>query len=301
MTSVRHCFSFAFYKTNREQGTIETITKASAMRAQAQTLRSQGKRIVLVPTMGFLHEGHLSLMRLGLSHADALVVSIFVNPTQFGPGEDLEAYPRDFDRDLSLCREQGAAVVFAPPPEEIYPSGFQTYIDLQSLPKHLCGKSRPIHFRGVSTVVTKLFNIITPHMAVFGEKDFQQLTVIRRMVRDLNLPVEILGGPTFREPDGLAMSSRNAYLTPAQRPAALSLVQSLHQARDMAASGETNARRIVQAATDVITAHPDTRIDYVAVCNPQTLEDLTRLDGPARMFLAVRIGKARLIDNMAIN
>ncbi|MBI9082229.1 MAG: pantoate--beta-alanine ligase [Desulfobacterales bacterium] len=280
---------------------METITTASAMQAQAQTLRNQGKRIVLVPTMGFLHEGHLSLMRLGLAHADALVVSIFVNPTQFGPGEDLEAYPRDFDRDLALCRDEGAAVVFAPQPEEIYPAGFQTHVDLESLPKHLCGKSRPVHFRGVATVVTKLFNIVSPHMAVFGEKDFQQLTVIRRMVRDLNLPVGILGGPTFREADGLAMSSRNAYLTPAQRPAALSLIQSLHLAREMAANGETDARRIVEAATGMINAHPEARIDYVAVCNPQTLEDLTRLDGPARMFLAVRVGRARLIDNMAIN
>ena len=271
------------------------------MQARAQTLRSSGRRIVLVPTMGFLHQGHLSLMRLGLKNADTLVVSIFVNPTQFGPEEDLDAYPRDLDRDLDLCRKEGAAVVFTPTPQEIYPDGFQTYVQLESLPRYLCGRSRPIHFKGVSTVVAKLFNIVAPHVAVFGEKDFQQLTIIRRMARDMNFPVEVLGAPTIRETDGLAMSSRNAYLSPDQRPAALSLIQALHGAREMVAKGETDARRIVQTAAARIAAHPEADIEYVAICDPHTLEDKQRIDGPARMFLAVRIGKARLIDNMAIN
>lgn len=271
------------------------------MQARAQALRSRGKRLVLVPTMGFLHEGHLSLMRLGRQHADTLMVSIFVNPTQFGPGEDLEAYPRDMARDLEKCENEGTSVVFTPTPREIYPDGYQTYVQLESLPMHLCGLSRPTFFRGVATVVTKLFNITQPHAAVFGEKDFQQLTVIRRMVQDLYLPIDILGAPTVREPDGLAMSSRNAYLTPEQRPAALSLHQALEMARQMASQGETDARTIVEAASARIDQHRETQIDYVAVCDPSTLENLDTIDGPARMFLAVRIGKARLIDNMAIN
>jgi pantoate--beta-alanine ligase len=283
-----------------EQYAIDIINATAAMQARAEALRTQGKRIALVPTMGFLHEGHLSLMRLGLEHADTLVVSIFVNPTQFGPGEDLETYPRDMARDLDLCRQEKARIIFAPEPQEIYPPRFQTYVNLDALPHHLCGLSRPVFFQGVCTVVAKLFNIVRPHVAVFGEKDFQQLTIIRHMVRDLNFPIEIVGAPTIRESDGLAMSSRNAYLTAEQRPAALSLNRALHLAAGMVANGETDAGAVIDSAARRINSNHDAAIDYVAICNPLTLENMETIDGPARMFLAVKVGKARLIDNMAL-
>lgn len=281
-------------------GTIEIITTAKEMQARSDKIRRQGITIVFVPTMGFLHEGHLSLMREGKKHGEDLVVSIFVNPKQFGPGEDLEAYPRDLERDLELVRKEGVNAVFTPNAGEIYGERFQTYVELEKLPNHLCGISRPVFFKGVATVVTKLFNIVKPHVAVFGQKDFQQLTVIRQMVRDLNLDITIIGSPTVREPDGLAMSSRNTYLTPEQRLSALSLNKSLKKAQTLVENGLRNAAEIIDAAAALIRSHPETEIDYISVCDPETLDDLATIDRPALMALAVKIGKARLIDNMIL-
>lgn len=279
---------------------IEIISTVTEIQARSDRMRRQGKTIVFVPTMGFLHEGHLSLMREGKTHGDDLVVSIFVNPTQFGPGEDLEAYPRDLERDLDLVRKEGVDAVFVPDVHEIYGDRFQTYVELKKLPNHLCGNSRPVFFQGVATVVTKLFNIVKPHVAVFGQKDYQQLVIVRQMVRDLNLDIAVIGAPTVREPDGLAMSSRNTYLTPEQRVSALSLNQSLINAQALLESGVQDAAEIIDSATDLIRSHPDTEIDYIAVCDPETLVDVKTIDRPVRMALAVKLGKARLIDNMLL-
>ena len=276
---------------------MSTVTE---IQARSDRMRRQGKTIVFVPTMGFLHEGHLSLMREGKTHGDDLVVSIFVNPTQFAPGEDLEAYPRDLERDLDLVRKEGVDAVFVPDVHEIYGDRFQTYVELKKLPNHLCGNSRPVFFQGVATVVTKLFNIVKPHVAVFGQKDYQQLVIVRQMVRDLNLDIAVIGAPTVREPDGLAMSSRNTYLTPEQRVSALSLNQSLINAQALLESGVQDAAEIIDSATDLIRSYPDTEIDYIAVCDPETLVDVKTIDRPVRMALAVKVGKARLIDNMLL-
>ena len=270
------------------------------MQAQADAWRCEGQCIALVPTMGFLHAGHLSLVRLAREMADKVVVSIFVNPTQFGPGEDLEAYPRDLERDRRLLAAEGADVLFVPAAAEMYPEGYQTRVTLDRLPQHLCGVSRPVHFGGVATVVIKLVHIAKPHLAVFGEKDYQQLLVVRRMVRDLNLDVEIVGAPTVREADGLAMSSRNAYLAEGQRPAALTLSRALTNARDRVAAGERRAAVVIAAAVATIQREPDTVIDYVKICDPETLDDVAVIDRPVRMALAVRVGRSRLIDNTAL-
>ena len=256
--------------------------------------------IVLVPTMGFFHEGHLSLMRKGRELVDDLVISIFVNPAQFGPHEDFESYPRDFERDLQLAEKEGVDAVFTPDNQELYPEGFQTYLELEKLPKHLCGLSRPVFFKGVATVVAKLFNIVKPHVAIFGEKDYQQLTVIRRMVRDLNFDIKIVAGQTVREPDGLAMSSRNNYLTSGQRPSALTLYKSLVKAKTLLKSGVKDAGEIIQAATKMIASYPETRIDYISICDPECLEAIKTIDKPSLVALAVNVGKTRLIDNMII-
>lgn len=279
---------------------MEIIRNTRRMQHRAIGVKRDGGHIGLVPTMGFLHEGHLSLMRAARRHADVLVVSIFVNPTQFGPGEDLEAYPRDAQRDERLCREAGVDVLFFPGVADMYPPGFQTTVSLKHLPSGLCGRSRPIHFSGVATVVAKLFNIVQPDVAVFGEKDYQQLAVIRRLVADLDFPIRIIGGPTVREPDGLAMSSRNAYLDPDQREAALSLNRALTRARDQVAAGSTRSREICRDAVAAISAHASTEIDYVDIVDPETLEPVDAIAGTARMVLAVRVGKTRLIDNLAL-
>ena len=250
--------------------------------------------------MGFFHEGHLSLMRKGRELSDDLVISIFVNPAQFGPQEDFEAYPRDLERDLQLAQEIGVDAVFTPDNLELYPEGFQTYIELEKLSNHLCGLSRPVFFKGVATVVAKLFNIVKPNVAIFGEKDYQQLTVIRRMVRDLNFNIKIVGGPTVRETDGLAMSSRNSYLTPKQRTSALTLYKSLVKAKDLLKNGVKDAGEIIQAATQLITSQPETRIDYISICDPEYLEDIKIIEKPALMALAVNVGRTRLIDNMIL-
>ena len=260
-------------------------------------LLQTGKTIAFVPTMGYLHEGHLALMREGRKHGDSLVVSIFVNPTQFGPAEDFQTYHRDMDRDISLAESVGVDVIFAPEAEAMYDKAYQTYVDLDMLPQHLCGPSRPGHFRGVATVVTKLFNIVRPQVAIFGEKDYQQLVIIRRMVRDLNFNIRVIGVPIVRESDGLAMSSRNTYLSEDERRFSLSLFQSLQQAQESVAEGISDAGELIHEAAELISSHPHTKIDYVAICDPESLEDVDRIEGPTLMALAVRVGKTRLIDN----
>ena len=279
---------------------MQVISGVREMQVSAEGARRQGKRIVLVPTMGFLHQGHLSLMQEGRRRGDLLVMSIFVNPTQFGAGEDYEAYPRDMERDQDLARQAGVDIIFAPSAREIYPAHYQTYVHVEEVTKYLCGASRPTHFRGVTTVVCKLFHIVKPHAAIFGEKDFQQLVVIRRMVTDLNLDVEIVGMPTYRERDGLAMSSRNSYLTPPERTAALCISQALKQTAALFGQGERRAKALVQAAQNIIAAEPLASIDYLTLCDTEELKDLSRVDREAVLAVAVRIGKARLIDNVVL-
>lgn len=271
------------------------------MQARSDRMRRQFKTIAFVPTMGFLHEGHLSLVREGKKRGDDLVVSIFVNPSQFAPEEDFESYPRDLDRDLELLNEEGVDAVFNPDDKEIYGGEFQTYVELEKLPNHLCGISRPIFFKGVATVVAKLFNIVKPHVTIFGQKDYQQLVVIRQMVRDLGFDIEVVGAPTVREPDGLAMSSRNAYLSPEQRASALSLYNSLQKAQELIENGIHDATIIIEAAAELIQSRPETKIDYIAICDTETLVDIQTIDKPVLMALAVKVGKARLIDNMILN
>ena len=279
---------------------IEIITTVKLMQARSDRMRRQFKTIVFVPTMGFLHEGHLSLVREGHKHGDDMVVSIFVNPTQFAPGEDLESYPRDLERDLELLQKEGVDAVFTPDDGEMYGKEFQTYVELQKLPHHLCGISRPIFFRGVATVVTKLFNIVKPHVTVFGQKDYQQLIITRQMVRDLDFDIEVVGSPTVRESDGLAMSSRNMYLTPEQRISALSLYKSLQKAQELVESGIQDANKVIDTATELIQSYPETEIDYISICDSETLADIKTIDRPVLMALAVKVGKARLIDNMIL-
>ena len=265
-----------------------------------ERIRQSGKTIAFVPTMGYLHEGHISLMERGRMLAEILVASILVNPTQFGPGEDLSIYPRDIERDTALSEKAGVDFIFSPTAEELYPEGFETYISQEKLPEHLCGLSRPGHFRGVMTVVAKLFNIVKPHYAVFGEKDYQQLAVIRRMTRDLNFDTGIIGAPAVREPDGLAMSSRNSFLSPAQRESATALYRSLTDAREQVARGETDAIKIIEACTAAINTEKETDVEYIRICDPDNLEDLAVIDRPSVMAMAVRVGKTRLIDNVML-
>lgn len=271
------------------------------MQQHADELRRSGKTIVFVPTMGCLHEGHMSLIRLAKTHGDYTILSIFVNPTQFGANEDFDSYPKQFEQDARAAEEEQVDAIFAPDKESLYGDGFETYVTLENLPHHLCGLSRPGHFRGVATIVTKLFNMVKPHAAVFGEKDYQQLAVIRRMTADLNLDVKIIGAPIIREADGLAMSSRNIYLTDAQRPSALSLYQSLLLAKEMIEKGETSAASITESVSLHIHSYPETDIDYVTLCDPDSLEVVETITGTIVLALAVRVGgKCRLIDNMVI-
>jgi pantoate--beta-alanine ligase len=276
---------------------IQIIETVREMQAFSESLRRQGKTISFVPTMGFFHEGHLDLMREGRKRADCLVVSIYVNPTQFGPAEDLDRYPRDFDRDRRLAESVGVDVIYFPANREMYPPHYQTYVDVEEVTDNLCGLSRPGHFRGVTTVCCKLFNIVKPHVTIFGKKDFQQLTAIRRMVEDLNMDLEVVAMPTTREADGLAMSSRNTYLKPEEREAALSLSRSLRRAQERYGQGERDAESIVGEAKAFISSHPFTKIDYVQICDITTMKDVARIEGPCVMALAVRVGNTRLIDN----
>ncbi len=249
-----------------------------------------------VPTMGYLHEGHLALVRRARAENDHVVVSIFVNPTQFGPNEDFARYPRDPDRDLALLRGEGVDVVFMPSVEEMYPEGFSTYVNVERLTDRLEGAHRPGHFRGVTTVVTKLFHILQPHRAYFGQKDAQQLIVIRRMTRDLAFPIDIVDVPTVREPDGLAMSSRNVYLSPDERRAATVLFRALERARELWNAGVRNGDQLREAMQRVIESEPLARADYVSVADPETLEELDAIEDRALASLAVRLGSTRLID-----
>jgi pantoate--beta-alanine ligase len=270
------------------------------MQALSQQIRLAGRSIGLVPTMGFFHEGHLELMRVARRHADTVVVSIFVNPTQFGAGEDLNAYPRDMEGDLTQADAVGVDHVFVPTAGDMYPEGFQTRVCVDDLTRFLCGPSRPGHFDGVATVVAKLFLITRPHLAVFGQKDYQQLAVISRMARDLNMDIQIIGVPTVREPDGLAMSSRNSYLSPEERKAALCLNASLALAQDMVRAGETEAAVVLKAVEQHIRQEPLAHMDYAHLCDPVTLEDLQNVKEESLLALAVIVGKARLIDNRVL-
>lgn len=279
---------------------MEVIDRAGQMQQVAEELRLSGKLLALVPTMGFFHEGHLELMRVAKRHADVVVISLFVNPTQFGPGEDFRTYPRDVAGDLAKAGNTGVDIAFVPSVQEMYPPHFQSKVSVERLTTHLCGISRPTHFDGVTTVVAKLFNIAKPHIAVFGQKDYQQLAVVSRMVEDLNMDVRIVGVPTVREADGLAMSSRNAYLTPEERGSAPCLKKSLDLARDLVGRGERRVSRLVQAIETLVLGHPCTRIDYITFCDPVTLEGVDAVEVETLLALAVRVGKTRLIDNCVL-
>lgn len=270
------------------------------MQRVAEEARRRGQKIGFVPTMGYLHEGHLSLIRQTRQLAQLVVVSIFVNPTQFGPQEDYQSYPRDLSKDTELCRGAGCDILFVPSVQEMYPPGYCTYVEVEGLTETLCGASRPHHFRGVTTVVTKLFNIVKPHLAFFGQKDAQQALVIRRMVRDLNQDVEIIIGPTIRESDGLAMSSRNEYLTPQQRAEASLLYRALEWARTQIVGGERQAESLIRGMTQMIEEGETAEIDYVSIVDAQRLQSLKRLEGEVLIALAVRFGRARLIDNVLV-
>jgi pantoate--beta-alanine ligase len=277
---------------------MKVIRVPGEMTAWAKEQAANGKNIGLVPTMGFFHEGHLSLMRMARVHAERLIVSLFVNPLQFGPNEDLAAYPRDFERDGRLAEQEGVDVLFAPAVDDMYPDGFQTTVSVSTITGHLCGANRPGHFDGVATVLTKLFNITGADCAVFGEKDYQQLAVIRRMVTDLNTDIEIIGHPIVRHKDGLAMSSRNAYLDAAERETALCLSRSIALARSKAEAGLTDTGELTGLVRDFILSFRGTEIDYASLVDCRTLEPAVRLDDNTLLALAVKInGRVRLIDN----
>lgn len=279
---------------------MQIINSVKQMQEYAIAARRAGKRIALVPTMGFLHEGHASLMRAGRIAADLLVTSIFINPTQFGVNEDLDRYPRDLDGDCALATSCGVDIIFAPTAAEMYPSGYQTYVNVEELSLPLCGASRPGHFRGVTTVVTKLFTICQPDVALFGNKDYQQLAVIRRMTDDLNLPVQIIGMPIVREADGLAMSSRNSYLSPEERQSALCLSRSLSAVRNRYMAGVTSVIELSRLAWEIIGAEPAAQIDYLDFRDGLTLAPTTVATDSTLLALAVKIGSTRLIDNCVL-
>jgi pantoate--beta-alanine ligase len=279
---------------------FEILRTPAAMRARAEDLRRDGRRIAVVPTMGALHDGHLSLLREARGRADIVIVTIFVNPTQFGPNEDLARYPRDEAGDLAKARTCGVDLAFCPDAAAMYPAGAQTFIEVRELQKPLCGASRPGHFAGVATVVAKLFHATLPHVAVFGQKDYQQLAIIRRMVRDLDFEIEIVGAPIVREPDGLALSSRNAYLSPEERRGALALSRGLAAAEAAARAGERSAAALVAAARAPIEAEPLARIDYVELRDAAELVPLERLERSGVLAMAVFFGKTRLIDNRVL-
>lgn len=276
---------------------MQIIKTVEELRPIIQEWRSQGLSVGLVPTMGYLHAGHKSLIVKAVSENDRVVVSDFVNPTQFGANEDLSTYPRDLERDAAVCQEAGASLVFHPEPEEMYAPDSCTFVDMDSLTKGLCGKGRPTHFRGVCTVVCKLFHIVTPDRAYFGQKDAQQLAVIRRMVRDLNFGIAIVGCPIVREADGLAMSSRNAYLGEEERKAALILHSSLALGEKMLEEGERDARKVREAILGRLNTEPLARVDYVELVDAESLEPVEKAEKPILAAIAVYIGQTRLIDN----
>lgn len=279
---------------------MRIIHKVQEMQKEAESLRLAGKTIGLVPTMGSLHEGHLSLVKLAKKKADIVVMSVYVNPIQFGPKEDLDRYPRDIDRDASLAKAEGVDILFNPSNHEIYPEGYLTYVEVEKMTGVLCGKSRPSHFRGVTTVCAKLFQIVKPHFAVFGQKDAQQSAVIRQMVRDLNFDMEIIVAPIVREPDGLAMSSRNRYLSDDERKDALSLHESLILAEEKIREGERDTGTVIGIMQKHIKARKSTRIDYISIVDPVTLEPVPSIKGSVLAAVAVFVGGTRLIDNCVI-
>lgn len=279
---------------------MEIIQRILPMKESSKKARSDGKVIGFVPTMGFLHEGHLTLVREAKKMSDIVVVSIFVNPTQFGPAEDFEKYPRDPTRDAELLSNENIDVLFMPKPEEIYPSNYHTYVKVRDLSETLCGVTRPNHFEGVTTVVMKLFQIVEPHFAFFGQKDAQQLVIIRRMVKDLNMDVEIVRVPIVREPDGLAMSSRNTYLSPEERKAATVLYRSLDHALARIEEGERKTRTILKEMKEIIQTEPLARLDYLAAVDLVELKDLKTLKGKSLVAVAAYFGNTRLIDNIIV-
>jgi pantoate--beta-alanine ligase len=280
---------------------MRIIEQICEMQSWSENERCHGQRLGLVATMGFLHEGHLSLVRDAKRRGDRVVVSVFVNPAQFTPQEDFASYPRDLERDRQLLERERVDVLFHPSVAEIYPEGYQTCVEVEKLGGLLCGMFRPGHFRGVATIVAKLFNIVRPHLAIFGCKDYQQLQIVRRLVRDLNLPIEIIAHPTVREPDGLAMSSRNAYLDPQERKAALCLSRSLRLAEALVCQGERRARVILETVTGELKKESSASVEYVSLIDAESLQDVDQIEGPAVLALAVRIGAARLIDNQVLN
>ena len=279
---------------------MQIATTINEVRKQVKAWKKEGCSVGFVPTMGYLHEGHGSLISRARKENDKVVVSIFVNPMQFGPGEDLESYPRDLDKDSAYCESLGADLIFHPEPEEMYTDGFCSYVDMSVLTEELCGLSRPVHFRGVCTVVNKLFNIVQPDRAYFGQKDAQQLAIIKRMVQDLNMDLEIIGCPIVREEDGLAKSSRNTYLSAGERQAALVLSRAVKLGQELVAGGETDAKKIVSEMRAFIEKEPLARIDYVKAVDGLTMRQIDTVKSPMLVALAVYIGKTRLIDNFMI-
>lgn len=280
---------------------MEVVKTVEEVREIVSEWRSQGLTIGLVPTMGFLHEGHQSLIQRSASENDCTVVSVFVNPIQFGPNEDLEAYPRDLNRDMKAVEEAGGDIIFNPEPSEMYPGHFTSFIDTTETTELLCGAVRPIHFRGVCTVVGKLFNIVMPDRAYFGQKDAQQLATVKRFVRDLNFPLDIVACPIIREIDGLAKSSRNTYLNPEERKAALILSQSLKKGKEAIDNGERDSQKVISIIRENLEKEPLARIDYVEVVDFENIQRIARIEGETLVAIAVYIGKTRLIDNFIVN
>lgn len=279
---------------------MKVVKTIAEVREQVKAWKAEGLRVGLVPTMGFLHEGHQSLIIKAVEENDRVVVSDFVNPTQFGPKEDLASYPRDIEHDAKLCEEAGADLIFHPEPEEMYAQDYCTFVDMDGLTKGLCGKTRPTHFRGVCSVVAKLFNIVTPDSAYFGQKDAQQLAVIRRMVRDLNFDIRIVACPIIREEDGLAKSSRNTYLNAEERAAAVVLSRALNQGKALIESGEQSAAKVKDVIMEELCKEPLARVDYVEVVDADSIEPIKELKGNVLVAIAVYIGKTRLIDNFIV-
>jgi len=280
---------------------MQVATTIAEIRARVGQARAAGKTVGFVPTMGALHAGHVSLIQAAAERCGFVVVSLFVNPTQFGPGEDFEKYPRPFDQDLAICEEHGVDAVFAPSRTEMYPRDNLTWVTVEKVSKPLCGRSRPGHFRGVATVCAKLFNIVGADMAFFGQKDAQQVAVIQRMVADLNMPLEIVVCPTVREPDGLAMSSRNQYLGPQERIDATVIYRSLQRSAELIRQGETDAARIADQMRDVLRQAPALRVEYVNIVDAESLDDLRQVKGKVLVAVAGRLGSTRLIDNIVVD
>jgi len=280
---------------------MEVARTIQSVRKLVQTAHAKGKTIGCVPTMGALHIGHISLIEAAARQTDFIIVSIFVNPTQFGPSEDFEKYPRPFDKDIEICKKHGVDVVFAPTPQEMYPGENLTWVNMGKLTEPLCGQFRPEHFRGVTTVCAKLFNIVAPDMAFFGQKDAQQAIVIKRMAADLNMPLEIVVCPTIREPDGLAVSSRNQYLTEKQRKDATLIYKSLQKCRETIEAGVTNNKEIIDQMRKILNQIPSAKIEYISIVNAETLESIDQVAGKILAAVAVKVGSTRLIDNILVD